>query len=55
MTYFVKVDGKTVKGYDNQEEAELHANSLNIQIRMYGKEAYVEDWEWLHVFRKFVL
>lgn len=45
MTYFVKVDGKTVKGYDSLEEAELHANSLNMQIRMYGKEAYVEDWE----------
>lgn len=45
MTYFVKVDGKTVKGYESLEEAELHANRLNMQISMYGKEAYVEDWE----------
>lgn len=38
----VKVDGRTVKSFDQKDKADNHAAILNQQLLMMGQEAYVE-------------
>lgn len=43
MAWKVKVDGVTVREFETNEEAEMHASNINSQLLVYGNEAYVEE------------
>lgn len=43
MPWKVKVDGVTVREFENKESAEQHARNINSQLLIYDNEAYVES------------